>query len=102
MITNALRMAGCDVRQACDGLSALQRIDEDLPDIVLLDLDLPWISGFGVLHDLRSQPHTMDIPVIIVTGSAESLSYLNVDVLRKPFSIEALSEAVRGAVSGRT
>jgi CheY-like chemotaxis protein len=91
-----LTAAGFDVREAADGLEALRRIDERAPDAIILDLMLPRVSGFGVLHDLTTQARTRDIPVIVVTGTDEPVSqYPVAAVLRKPVSPEDLVQAVR-------
>jgi CheY-like chemotaxis protein len=92
----ALREAGFDVREASDGLEALRRIDEQPPDAIVLDLMLPRVSGFGVLHDITTQPHTRQIPVIVVTGTDELVNqYPVAAVLRKPLSPDDLVQAVR-------
>ena len=97
----ALEDAGFDVREAADGLEALRRIDEAPPDVIVLDLMLPRVSGFGVLHDLTVQAHTRMIPVIVVTGTDEAVSQYAVScVLRKPVSPEALIEAIGKYANG--
>src|SRR5688572_29195367 len=84
------------VIEAADGLEALRRIDAQTRDVIVLDLQLPFVSGFGILYDLQNQPHTRDLPVIIVTASSEPLTQLDVScVLRKPVSAERLLKAVR-------
>jgi CheY-like chemotaxis protein len=91
-----LRAAGFDVREAADGLEALRCIDERAPDAIILDLILPRVSGFGVLHDLTTHASTRHIPVIVVTGTDEPVSqYAVAAVLRKPVSPEDLVQAVR-------
>lgn len=54
---------------AADGLTALQAVRDDRPDLVLLDLDLPDLPGMEVLARLRADPATCDLPVIIVTAN---------------------------------
>jgi CheY-like chemotaxis protein len=51
-----------------DGLAALRYLDQDRPDLVLLDLMLPSINGWTVLREFTSNPATSAIPVIVVTG----------------------------------
>lgn len=92
----ALRLAGFDVREAQDGMEALAMIDGQPPDLVVLDLGLPKLSGASVRQEMAAQVITRHIPVVIVTGSFEDLSYLDVPcVLRKPVSADQLVEAVR-------
>lgn len=92
----ALKAAGFEVREAADGVEALRRIDEGPPDAIILDLMLPRVSGFGVLHDLTTQSGTRNIPVIVVTGTDELVKeYPVAAVLRKPVTPEDLVRAVR-------
>ncbi len=73
----ALARAGYEVSTAADGEEALRVANEKLPDIILLDLMLPLLSGPEVLHALKQNPVTSDIPVVVVT----SLSQLNEEKL---------------------
>ena len=65
----ALCVAGFDVDVSGDGLTALEDIDQDHPDLVILDLHLPQIGGETILSEVLATPDTRDIPVIVVTGS---------------------------------
>ena len=56
------------VNTAVDGLDALEQIEQDKPDAILLDLMMPRLDGFGMLAQLRQNPATVDIPVIIITA----------------------------------
>lgn len=83
MYRSALSFAGFDVEVAGDGLTALEDIDEDHPDLVVLDLHLPQLDGAAVLREVSATPDTRDIPVIVVTGS-DALLPGTPRVLRKP------------------
>ena len=72
-----LSKAGFEVSTAADGEEALQVANDKLPDIILLDMMLPKISGPEVLRALKANPATMDIPVIVLT----SLSQMNEEKL---------------------
>ncbi|MGB0047432.1 MAG: response regulator, partial [Terriglobales bacterium] len=63
----ALSRAGYQVSTAADGEEALQVANAQLPDVILLDMMLPKISGPEVLKALKGNPATMDIPVIVLT-----------------------------------
>lgn len=92
----ALGIAGYTVRLAGDGLQALREIDADPPDLIVLDLSLPYVDGYAVRQELAAQAHTRHIPVVIVTGSPRDLSDLAVAcLLRKPVSPDDLIDAVR-------
>ena len=64
----ALSKAGFQVSTAADGEEALQVANDKLPDIILLDMMLPKISGPDVLKALKGNPATMDIPVVVLTS----------------------------------
>ena len=67
----ALSKAGFEVSTAADGEEALQVAKDQLPDIILLDMLLPKISGPEVLKALKGNPATMDIPVIVLTSLSQ-------------------------------
>ena len=66
-----LEELGCRIRTAIDGLEAIQAIDGDAPDLVMLDVMMPRMSGFEVCQKIKSQPSTRDIVVIMVTALNE-------------------------------
>ena len=92
-----LTLAGYLVEEASDGLVALSVIDNRPPDLVVLDLMLPTVSGFVVQQDIAARSRTRDIPVVIVTGSNDELvDHLDVArVLRKPVSPDDVLDSVR-------
>jgi DNA-binding response OmpR family regulator len=67
----ALCKAGYQVSTAGDGEEALRVANDQLPDIILLDMMLPKISGPDVLKALKANPATMDIPVIVLTSLSQ-------------------------------
>ena len=95
-----LRARDYEVETAGDGRSALQIVDERMPDVVLLDLGLPDLDGIAVLTRLRT---FTSVPVIVVsarTGSDDKVEALDLgadDFITKPFSIEELLARVRAA-----
>ena len=92
----ALTFAGFEVEQARDGLSALYRIDADPPDLVVLDLGLPKVSGLTVQQEVAANALTRHIPIVVVTGSPADLDELKVPcILRKPVRGDQLVDAVR-------
>ena len=87
----ALRVAGYFVQEAKDGYEALRAVDADPPDLVVLDLALPRLSGHIVRHELAAQSHTRDIPIVVVTGTADAHDGLDVNcLLRKPVAPDDL------------
>lgn len=67
----ALTRAGYEVSTAADGEEALKAASDKLPDIILLDMMIPKISGPDVLRALKNNPATMDIPVIVVSSLSQ-------------------------------
>jgi CheY-like chemotaxis protein len=61
----------CETLAAYDGVEALETVAENKPDLVLLDVMMPKMSGFEVCRRLKSNPDTEDIPIIMVTALNE-------------------------------
>ena len=101
MFRAALTLAGFEVNEASDGLEALRRLDGDrLPDLIILDIRMPMISGHAVAQEVAAQAHLRHIPVMVVTGSDEHLDYLDVAcVLRKPVDPDPLVQQVWRCIS---
>ena len=95
-----LRAEGHEVLIAADGRSALQALREDKPDIVVLDLGLPDVSGVEVLRRLRAWS---TIPVVVLSARAESTEKVQAldlgadDYVTKPFGMEELLARVRAS-----
>src|SRR6058998_3879947 len=66
-----LARAGYQVVTAFDGREALQKVEAEKPDLVVLDVMMPYMDGFEVLKNLKADPNTMDIPVIMLTAKAQ-------------------------------
>ena len=63
-----LRAAGFEVRTAADGVTALEEALAHPPDLIVMDLELPRMSGLDVARALRERDETRDIPLIVATG----------------------------------
>ncbi len=106
VMRDLLERDGYDVAEARDGVQALDQIDRIGPDIIVLDLNLPGLDGYGVLSHLRSRPATASIPVIVLTAKGDEDNEVRVfelgadDFLTKPFRARALSARLE-AVLGR-
>jgi DNA-binding response OmpR family regulator len=80
----------CDIRTARDGEETLQVVEEFKPDLLLLDVMMPRLSGFEVCRKLRSNPETKDLLVLMVTALNEAADFERGvqagtdDVLTKP------------------
>src|SRR5512141_678310 len=109
-----LERAGFRVATAADGEEGLERIFASRPDAVVLDLMLPGRSGLEVLRELRGEPVTREVPVVVLTARAAEMDKLlgfehgADDYLTKPFSprelvarLQALLRRSRPAAAGR-
>jgi DNA-binding response OmpR family regulator len=96
-----LRGCGFAVSTAGDGLDALQKARALIPDLILLDLMLPELDGFGVCEILRREPETAKIPIIMVTAMSSQFARLAGleaganDYITKPFSPKQLIARVQ-------
>ena len=101
VVVGYLRRDGHDVAEAADGNTALELLDADPPDLVVLDMMLPGVNGLDILRRIRS---SSDIPVIMLTARAEEtdrVSGLELgadDYVVKPFSPRELAARVNGVL----
>ena len=106
VMKDLLEREGYIVSEARDGVQALDQVDRFGPDVIVLDLNLPGLDGYGVLSHLRSRPATSNIPVVVLTAKSDEDNEVRVfqlgadDFLTKPFRARALSARL-DAVLGR-
>jgi type II secretory ATPase GspE/PulE/Tfp pilus assembly ATPase PilB-like protein len=106
VMKDLLERDGFLVYEAKDGVQALDQVDRHGPDIVVLDLNLPGLDGYGVLKQLRSRPATRELPVMVLTAKGDEDNEVRVfelgadDFITKPFRARALSARLE-AVLGR-
>jgi two-component system, OmpR family, phosphate regulon response regulator PhoB len=104
LVAYHLARAGYRVSTAATGPEALKAAREERPDIVILDLMLPGVSGYDVLAELRRREETRDVGVILLTARREEpdrirgLSLGADDYLTKPFSPQELSLRVQAVL----
>jgi DNA-binding response OmpR family regulator len=102
LYSNKLRREGFEVTEAISGEEAMNKIFGEKPNLILLDLVLPQKSGFEILSDIKLNPETKDIPVIILTNLGQesdvkrglalgAVAYL----VKTDFSINKLPEIVK-------
>jgi CheY-like chemotaxis protein len=94
VFTTALAQAGYATESIYDGTTAMKRLTNVVPELVILDLHVPGINGGWLLRELRNDPRTAKAHVIIVSADAEFASSLQAQVdlvLLKPVSFLQLS-----------
>jgi phosphate regulon transcriptional regulator PhoB len=95
---------GYRVAKAYDGHQALQYIRENKPDLVILDLMLPGISGFEICRMIRKKPDTEGLPIIMLTAKTDSVDKIMGleigadDYMTKPFDVRELLARVRAVL----
>jgi two-component system alkaline phosphatase synthesis response regulator PhoP len=100
-----LRNNGFDVRTAENGAIALECVKAEKPDIIVTDFQMPVMSGLELIENLRSDPETVDIPVIMLTARGfaieeEKKQQLNITAcLSKPFSPREVLQCIEETLS---
>lgn len=101
MLGAALRRESFVVDEAADGLSALERFRLQLPDLIVLDVQMPGMDGFTTCRALRSMPGGRTLPIMVMTGSDEPDAVARAyeagatDFISKPFHPRLLQDRVR-------
>ena len=101
VIQRALAAEGFVVSMAYDGISALDLVEQENPDLILLDVMMPMMSGYEVCHQLKSNPQTKHIPVLCVTSAHRPETRVNAQkagaqgLLIKPFMPAELVAQIR-------
>ena len=99
-----LRRAGHTARLAADAESAKRMVQDELPDLVLLDWMLPGMSGVDLARQLRSVPRTRAVPIIMLTARAEERDKIEAlelgadDYVTKPFSPRELMARIKAVL----
>lgn len=100
-----MQQAGFDVATAEDGETALASVADGAPDLILLDISLPGISGFDVLERLRANPVHARLPIIMLTAHGrevereKGMALGADDYITKPFSTQVLVEKVKSLLA---
>ena len=68
MLRQSLPESDFSLESALDGVAGLRAIEANRPDILLLDLIMPRLDGFGVIENLRANPQTRDLPIIVISA----------------------------------
>jgi two-component system, cell cycle response regulator DivK len=102
-----LKFLGYEVVIARDGLEALDRVVEQVPDLVIMDIHLPKLNGFEAVRRIRSIPAVRDVPILAATakalsGDQEKCLAAGCDhYIAKPFTHRELETAINGTMKRR-
>ena len=98
LLTDLLPTEGYDVEEASNATGALRAAREHHPDVVLLDLALPEMSGLDVLRELRGDRATAGLPVIVASAYTDQLEATDAPradvVVQKPFDLTDLLDQI--------
>jgi CheY-like chemotaxis protein len=100
MVAEALEMDGYRVSTAPNGRTALEQVHVCRPDLIVLDLMMPVMTGWQLLTALRAAPELASVPVVVVTAFDDALPEGAVAFVRKPFRLETLLSTVAWASNG--
>ena len=98
---------GWSVQTHSNGITAADRVREGLPDVVILDVMLPGRSGFDILEDLRADPATAGLPILVLTARGQSADRDRAErsgasrYMTKPFSNADILAAVNALAGPR-
>ena len=104
LVDKALSAFDCEIREATNGFNALFAMETSMPDLILLDVSMPIMTGLQMLTMMRSNPTLKSVPVIMLTSRADhlilpQLTALGVSgMLLKPFNETALIEKIQSVI----
>lgn len=107
LLSDLLGQYGYEVRAVTSGRQALQAVEQDPPDLILLDITMPDMDGFEVCQRLRASARSRDVPVIFLTAMTDTADKVRafeiggVDYVTKPFHLEEVLARVRTHVALR-
>jgi two-component system, OmpR family, response regulator VanR len=107
MIRMGFEIDGIRVLSAGDGSEAIEILDAEDIDVVVLDIMMPKVDGWMALMEMRSNPETSDVPVIMLTAKTQDLAKILAfkqgvqQYVTKPFNVQELSARVQSLAAGR-
>jgi two-component system cell cycle response regulator DivK len=103
---SALQSLGCEVVTADDGNEAMELAREETPDLIIMDIMLPGVSGLDLVRTMKADGDLKDVPIIVVTtmamaGDQQKIRDAGADAyLPKPIQVDEFIESVRRALEG--
>ena len=101
LVMKCLSKGDYEIYEARHGIEALEKVEELTPDLVILDIVLPGISGYEVCEKIRQSEKSSDVPVIVITSQhgveikRQSMEAGANEFVTKPFSIGKISKVIR-------
>ncbi len=108
LVTFSLEKSGYEVLTAVNGKEGLEKATNDRPDIILLDLMMPFMGGAEMLERLKEIPDMKDVPVIILTARCDQQNIAAIraygvsDYVTKPFGPTELMEKIENTLGCKT
>ena len=106
-LTDAVEMEGYECVTAINGKEALQKARETLPDLIMLDIMMPYMDGFEVCRELKADAATRDIPIIMLTAKSQQVDIQRGkdagadDYITKPFRPSTLRKKFNEVLDSR-
>jgi two-component system alkaline phosphatase synthesis response regulator PhoP len=106
-LTDAVEMEGYECVTAINGKEALEKARETLPDLIMLDIMMPFMDGFEVCRELKADASTRDIPVIMLTAKSQQVDIQKGkdagadDYITKPFRPSTLRKKFNEVLDAR-
>ncbi|HEY4724102.1 MAG TPA: response regulator [Anaerolineae bacterium] len=100
----SLRFGGFDVVQAANGQEAVERAQVELPDLILMDVRMPKMTGYEACRQLKSSPATRDIPVVFLSAKGQETEIQQgievgaEEYILKPFAPDELARQVQAVL----
>jgi len=108
LVNQLLQLAGVEIQLAENGLEGVEKAREWLPDVLLMDIRMPGLSGFDTIEKIREIPEIDDTPVVVLSAWATSQHIARAKALgvqwyiTKPFNLDELVNTVMDAAASRS
>lgn len=101
LVECVLESAGYEILTACDGVKALDLAHREVPDIIILDLIMPGMTGHKICEILKNDPETKNVYIIMTSSDWDALNRVNIAdrIMPKPFSVCKLQQEIHDIFS---
>lgn len=104
LVKMSLSVEGYDVKTATSGFEAMEELEQDKPDLMVLDIMMPGMNGYEVCMEVKKKSHTKGIKIVFLTArgnpgdAQQGFSIGGDDYIIKPFDPEELLEKIKGLI----